>query len=110
MGEFITESVHWKKGEKGDQQFILFESDGTTRRDGTGLTYEFQFWKKNASSLKGGGALIAVDEAQGEWSYTVLAGDTDTVEEYIGELIELPLGVALRSETFDVEVSESSDL
>ncbi len=110
MGEFIVKNVQWKKGEKGDQQFILFESDGVTRRNGTGLAYEFQFWKKNATVLKGGGALIAVDAAQGEWSYTVIAGDTDTVEEYIGELIEEPLSIALRSETFDVDVSESSAL
>ncbi len=110
MGEFIVQNVQWKKGEKGDQQFILFESDGITRRNGSTLSYEFQFWKKNATSLKGGGTLIAIDADQGEWSYTVVAGDTDTVEEYIGEIIEEPSGVALRSETFDVDVGESSDL
>ena len=108
MGQFIVEDVHWKKGETGLQSFINFESDGITRRDGTGKTYVFSFWKKNASSVKGTGALAITDEVQGEYDYTVIAGDTNTINEYKGETIENPGG--LRSDTFRVIVEESSDL
>ena len=110
MGEFIVEDIAWKKGEEGLQQFILFESDGITRRDGTGVVYNFAFWKKGAAAVKGSGVLVAVDEAQGEHSYAVKAVDTDTIDNYIGELIEDPTGTKIRSETFKVIVEESSDL
>ena len=109
MGEFIVEDVAWKKGEEGLQSFILFESDGITRRDGTGKTYTFAFWKRGATVVKGSGSLAATDEVQGEYDYTVLAGDTDTIDDYIGEVIEDPGGTKLRSETFEVCVEESSD-
>ena len=106
MGEFIVENVNWKKGETGLQHFILVESDGVTRRNGTGKTYIFSFWKKDAATIKGTGALSPSDPVQGEHNYTVVAGDTDTEEEYKGELIENPGG--LRSDTFKVFVDESS--
>ncbi len=110
MGEFIVEDVHLKKGEAGSQKFIIFESDGITRRDGTGKTYDFKFWKTGATVVKGGGSLTGVIIAQGEWAYTVVAGDVDTIDEYKGEVIEDPAGVKLRSETFAVFIEESSDL
>ncbi len=109
MGEFIIEDIKWKKGEEGIQHFILFESDGTTRRDGTGNTYTFAFWKRGASSVKGSGTLVATDTVQGEYDYTVTASNTDTIDDYIGEVIENPASTNLRSETFKVDVEESSD-
>lgn len=109
MGEFIVENVIWKKGEEGLQHFILFESDGKTRRDGTGKTYSFSFWKQGEGVAKGSGALTATDEVQGEHDYPVQAVDTDTIDDYIGEIIEDPGGSKLRSETFEVDVEESSD-
>lgn len=109
MGEFIVENVKWKKGEQGIQKFILFESDGVTRRNGSGNTYDFAFWKSGGSATKGSGSLTATDAVQGEHDYVVVAGDTDTVDEYIGELIENPGAEAVRSETFDVTVEESSN-
>ena len=109
MGEFIVDNVKWKKGEQGIQKFVLFESDGITRRNGTSNTYTFSFWKKGGTATKGSGSLTPTDAAQGEYDYTVIAGDTDTIEEYIGELIENPAAEKVRSETFDVEVKESSD-
>ncbi len=110
MGEFIVEDIHWKKGEQGNQKIINFESDGITRRDGTGLTYNFFFWKPGAAATKGGGALTPVIIAQGEFAYPLGATDTDTIEEYVGELIEDPTGTKLRSDTFKVIIEESSDL
>ena len=109
MGEFIVENVTWKKGERGLQSFILFESDGITRRDGTGNSYTFAFWKRGATAVKGSGTLAATDEVQGEYDYTVLAADTDTIDDYIGEVIENPGSNNIRSETFKVDVEESSD-
>lgn len=111
MGEFIVENVHWKKGEEGLQHFILYESDGVTRRNGTGKTYNFAFWKRKATSLKGSGALVPTDIVNGEYDYTVVATDTDTeFDHYLGELIEDPAGTKLRSNTFKVFVAPSSDL
>ena len=110
MGEFIVEDVKWKKGEEGIQQFILFESDGITRRNGTGKTYRFDFWIRGSTAIKGGGALVATDTVQGEYDYTVTSIDTDTIlDHYIGEITEDPIGTKLKSETFKVEVEESSD-
>ncbi len=110
MGEFIIEDVHWKKGEEGVQQFILFESDGVTRRDATGLSYNFAFWKRGAAAVKGSGSLAVTNPTQGELSYSIPAANTDTIDNYIGEIIEDPAGNKLRSETFKVIVEESSDL
>ena len=110
MGEFIVEDVHWKKGEQGVQKFIIFESDGVTRRNGTGLTYSFAFWKDGAATIKGSGNLNATSAAQGEHDYVLQSTDTDTVYEFLGELIEDPAGTKLRSETFKVIVEKSSDL
>lgn len=109
MGEFIVDNVVWKKGEQGLQNFILYESDGITRRNGTGKTYQFNFWKKGTTTLSGGGALVAINAPQGEYYYIVLATDTDTIDDFIGELIEDPGSAALRSETFDVDIKESSN-
>lgn len=109
MGEFIIEDVKWKKGEEGLQHFILFESDGTTRRNGTGKSYTFAFWKRGATSVKGSGVLVATDTVQGEYDYTVTPSNTDTIDDYIGEIIEDPTGTNLRSDTFNVDVEESSD-
>lgn len=109
MGEFIVEDIKWKKGEKGLQSFVLFESDGKTRRNGTGKTYNFAFWKRGAIVVKGSGSLAATDAPQGEHDYTVLAADTNTIDDYIGEVIENPGTDDLRSETFKVSVEESSD-
>lgn len=111
MGEFIVADVKWKKGEEGIQQFIIFESDGVTRRIGTGKSYTFSFWIRGAAAVKGTGALVATDAVQGEYDYTVTAANTDTIlDHYIGEIIEDPTGTKLRSETFKVFVEESSDL
>lgn len=110
MGQFIVGNIKWKKGERGKQLFILFESDGVTRRNGTGFDYEFKFWKKGASATKGGGSLIAIDAVNGEYEYILTATDTDTVDDYLGEIIEDPNNSKARSETFDVDVEESSDL
>ncbi len=110
MGEFIIEDVNWKKGEGGTQQFILFESDGITRRDASGKTYNFAFWKRSAAAVKGSGALSITNPTQGELSYSLAGTDTDTIDNYIGEIIEDPSGNKLRSETFKVFVEESSDL
>ena len=111
MGEFIVDDVKWKKGEQGIQQFILFESDGISRRDGTGKTYDFSFWKRGATSLKGTGALVPTDTVQGEYDYVVISTDTDTVfDHYLGELIEDPATAKLKSESFKVIVEESSAL
>lgn len=111
MGEFIVDDVKWKKGEQGIQQFILFESDGITRRDGTGKDYAFSFWKRGAQVLKGTGTLSPTDTVEGEYNYTVIATDTDTVfDHYLGELIEDPSGTKLRSESFKVIIEESSAL
>ena len=107
MGEFIVEKVNWKKGEIGLQNFVIFENDGVTRRNGTGKTYSFAFWKRGTATLKGSGALVATDEVQGEHNYVVVATDTDTIDDYIGEIIESPNN--LRSETFEVDVEESSN-
>jgi len=110
MGEFIVEDIKWKKGEQGLQHFILFESDGKTRRNGTGKTYNFAFWIRGAAVVKGSGSLVATDTVQGEYDYSLGTTDTDTVlDHYIGELIEDPASAKLRSETFKVEVEESSD-
>ena len=110
MAEFIVGDIKWKKGELGLQRFNLFESDGETPRNGTGVTYTFAFWKKGATAVKGSGSLIAVTPANGEWDYQILATDTDTIDDYIGELIEDPTGAKIRSESFAVSVEESSDL
>lgn len=110
MGEFIVEDIKWKKSEEGLQHFILFESDGKTRRNGTGKTYNFAFWKRGATSVKGSGSLTVTDAVQGEYEYTVTASNTDTIDDYIGEIIENPGSTKLRSETFNVDVEESSDL
>ena len=109
MGEFIVEDVKWKKGEEGIQKFIIFESDGTTRRDGTGESYNFKFWKRGSGILQGGGTLVATDTLEGEYNYFVLNADTDTINSYIGEIIEDPSGTKIRSDTFAVIVAESSD-
>jgi len=110
MGEFIVEDIKWKKGEEGIQKFILFESDGITRRNGSGKTYNFAFWKQGAAVVKGSGVLTATDAPQGEHDYTVTSTDTDTIlDHFIGEIIEDPGGADARSETFKVFVDESSD-
>jgi len=109
MGEFIVEDVKWKKGEEGIQQFILFESDGITRRNGTGKSYNFAFWKRGSTTLKGSGSLTVTDALQGEHDYVVIPANTNTIDDYIGEIIEDPGGTNLRSETFEVKVEESSD-
>ncbi len=109
MGEFIVEAVKLKKGEEGIQNFIIFESDGTTRRDGTGKSYNFAAWKPEGTINKMSGALVADSEIQGEWHYVVKPADTDTIDEYEGELIEDPTGTKIRSETFPVSVERSSD-
>ena len=108
MAEIIVEDVKWKKGEEGIQKFILFESDGVTRRNGTGKTYEFKFWKARQITLKGSGALVPTDIANGEYDYSVQSTDTDTINDYIGELIEDPAGAKLKSNTFVVNVEEAS--
>lgn len=110
MVDIVVENVIWKKGEKGIQKFIIFDSDGVTRRNGTGKTYDFSFWKSRGTVVKGTGALVATNESQGEYSYIVLAANTDTIENYIGEIIENILTDKLRSNTFKVDVEESSDL
>ena len=109
MAEIIVEDVDWKKGETGVHKFIIFESDGVARRDGTGLSYTFKFWKARGTVLKGSGSLTATDEVQGEYDYTVVATDTDTIEKYIGEIIEDPAGDKVKTDTFKVNVAESSE-
>jgi len=109
MAEIVIDDVEWKKGEVGVQKFILFESDGVTRRDGSGKTYIFSFWKSRSAVLKGSGTLVSTDAVQGEYDYTVVATDTDTIDDYIGEVIEDPTGDKLKSNTFKVDVAESSD-
>lgn len=108
MGEFIVEDVKWKKGESGFQEFILYESDGKTKRNGTGKSYSFKFWKRGTGIVKGSGTLIAIDEVEGHWKYNLQASDTNTVDNYAGEIIEDPSGTGMRSETFNVGVEESS--
>lgn len=110
MAELVVEDITWKNGEEGVQKFIIFESDGVTRRNGTGKSYEFKFWAKFGSVLKGSGSLSATDAANGEYDYAVQEGDTDTVGDFLGEIIEDPDGAGLRSNTFNVEVEKSSDL
>lgn len=109
MAEIVIDNVEWKKGEIGIQKFILFESDGVTRRDGSGKSYKFSFWKSRGNVLKGTGSLVSTDAVQGEYDYTVIVTDTDTIDDYIGEVIEDPTGDKLKSNTFKVDVAESSD-
>lgn len=109
MGEFIVEDVRWKKGETGIQKFILFESDGVTRRNGTGLSYEFKFWKRGSGILEGGGAMSQIDAILALYNYSVLAADTDSINNFIGEIIEDPVSTKIKSDTFNVIVAESSD-
>lgn len=110
MAELIVEDIEWKKGEEGLQKFIIYESDNNTRRNGTGKSYEFKFWSKYTKTLKDNGSLVATDEVNGEYDYIVKAADTDTVGEFLGEIIEDPDGAKLRSNTFNVNVNPSSDL
>ena len=108
MAELLVNDIYWKKGEQGLQNFEIFDSDNVTPRDGTGKTYTFKFWKQGEAATKGSGSLVDTDITNGKWQYTVQSTDTDTVENYIGELIEDPAGAALRSNTFYVIVEDSS--
>lgn len=109
MAEFIVDSIKWKKGELGYQTIHLYESDGQTKRDGTGKSYKFTFWKKGYDSLKGEANLTSVAPHDGEHTFRVIESFTDTVGEFRGEIIEDPDGDKLRSETFVVKVEQSSE-
>ncbi len=109
MAQIVVDDVEWKKGETGVQKFIIFESDGITRRDGSTHSYVFSFWKSRGTVLKGTGGLVSTDAVQGEYDYTVVASDTNTIDDYVGEIIEDPVGDNLKSNTFKVDVAESSD-
>ena len=109
MAEFVIENIEWKKGELGIQRFIIYESDGVTRRNGSGKAYDFKFWKARGNVLKGSGTLVATDTVQGEYNYLLVATDTDTINDYRGEVIEDPSTNKLKSNTFKVDVAESSD-
>ena len=86
MAELVTNDIRWKKGETGTHNFIIFESDGVTRKNITGITFTFKFWVKDAVANKGTAVLSATDAVNGEALITVSSGFTDTVEDYLGEL------------------------
>ena len=104
----VKEDIKWKKGEEGVQKFILYDSDGKTRHNGTGHTYQMKFWKDGSSSLKGTGSLSPTSAVDGEYDMVVASAFTDTVDEYLGEIIEDPTGSKLRSNTFNIFVEKSS--
>jgi len=107
MAELIVDDITWKKGEKGKQQFEIHDSDGKLR-DLTGNTYTFHFWAPTDTPVdKGTGSVSIVTALSGLAEYTVLAADTDTVEEYFGEIIENPGTDDLKSNTFSVSVERA---
>lgn len=110
MAEIVIDDIEWKKGELGSQRFIIYDSDNVTRRNGSNKNYQFKFWKSRSNVLKGSGSLVNIDESNGVFSYTMQSGDTDTIDDYVGEIIEDPTGEKLRSNTFKVFVRESSDV
>ncbi|MGH9992737.1 MAG: hypothetical protein ACREBU_22760 [Nitrososphaera sp.] len=106
MADLIISNVVWKKGERGNQRLIIYDSDGTTKHNLTGHSYTFKFWKDGASSNKGSGSLTIIDAVNGEAEYAVLITDTDTVNRYIGEIVETDTN--LKTSTFAVEVLETA--
>lgn len=109
MAELITKDIHWKKGEEGVQKFEIYESDGTTRRNGTGKTYSFKFWNDKTLALEGTGSLSPTDVTNGKYDLVVFSGFTDVIGDFSGELVEDPSGAKLRSNTFRVYVDKSSE-
>ena len=107
MGELLVDDIIWKKGETGDQQFEIHDSDGTLRNL-SGNTYTFHFWVPDETPEdKGTGGLSLVDALNGLAKYTLAATDTDTVETYDGEIIENPGSDDLKSNTFTVYVKKA---
>ena len=108
MADLVVEDVHWKKGEQGFQTFIIYDSDGRTPHNLTAHTYTFKFWAAGAGSLKGSGSLNITSALGGVADYTVLSGDTDTVNDdgYLGEIIETDTN--LKTKTFRVYVLSSA--
>ena len=105
MANLVTQSVVWKKGERGNQRFIIYDSDGTMARTLTGNTYTFKFWAADSASNKGSGSLTIIDGANGIAEYAIQSTDTDTVDAYRGEIIENSgTSSELHTSTFDVIV------
>lgn len=107
MGYAVTNNIIWKKGERGIQYFIFYESDGYTKRNVSGKTVKLRIWKDGSTTLKGDHTLTHVDSVNGKLSHAVTATDTDTVEKYRAELVEDPAGTPHHSNTFDIEVIAS---
>lgn len=111
MAEIITSDVKWKVGERGNQIFFIYDSDGKALHDLTGMTYNFKIWDEGTDppSLIGGGPCAIVgDPTNGEVEYPVTATDTDTEAEYLGEIVEDLGAVEKRTNTFKVEILPSS--
>lgn len=87
MAEQTLLYVVWKKGETGNQKFIIKDSDGSVRNL-TGHNYTFKFWSIGASVNKGSGSLTITDAVNGEAEYAIQAADTNTEARYVGEIIE----------------------
>lgn len=105
MAELVVGDILWKKGETGIQTVNIYDSDNITRKDITGITYTFKFWKVGEVSNKGTAVLTPVTPLSGIATFTVSSGFTDTVEDYLGELVG---DDGEKSNTFDVKVIESA--
>jgi hypothetical protein len=110
MAEIITENILWKVGERGNQQFEIYDSDGKARHNGTGHTYDFKFWDDSTEpfTLIGSGVCAVVDAVNGKYEYPVKASDTMNEAEFAGELIEDLGAVEKRTNTFKVKIEPSS--
>ena len=108
MADIVTSDVYWKEGETGNQQFIIYDSDGVTLHNLTGHTYTFKFWTSGAAVNKGSGSLTITDAVNGVAQYAVQSGDTDTVnvDGYLGEILETDTGLKIK--TFRVFVLPSA--
>lgn len=110
MAEIITSDVKWKVGERGNQIFHIYDSDGKAKHDLTGMTYTFKIWDEGQTppALIGGGLCSLVDAVNGICEYPVKASDTITEAEYSGEIVEDIGAVEKRTNTFKVEIIPSS--
>ena len=104
MADIIVADCRWKVGEKGDQEFHLFDSDGETVRNGSGKAYKLYFWLVDATTLKNSALLTAIDALKGKWKYALQTSDNDAVAEYDAEIEEEPTGTILTSNTFKITV------
>lgn len=105
MADLVVSQVVWKKGERGNQRFIIYDSDGVTKHPLTGHSYTFTFWKPGASQNKGTGSLTIIDAPNGEAEYAVQTTDTDTADSYEGKIAETDTN--LKTKTFPVLVLPS---